>query len=89
MQLTTAHILEGLRLKKIATEQGRDEDAVLIDKKLTDLIDSLNMIQLTDLATVLQERGIVDFGYPQKIITPLPHSKGFFSWVGGFFKSEN
>lgn len=91
MLITTAHILQGIELKKKATEEGRAEDVVLIDQKLTQLIDSLDMVQLLDLATELESRKIVDFGYPKKIIsnvTPPSPTRSIFGLGWLIFKGK-
>lgn len=67
MNKQTKLILQGIELRERYPDQKRD-----IESKMTQLIDSMDMTQLLDLATELQTRGIVNFGYPQKIKTEVP-----------------
>ncbi len=65
----TEIFLEGIELREAARKENRLEDLRKIEDVLSAIIDQSNMVELIDLATELESRGIVDFGYPKKIIT--------------------
>lgn len=67
MNQCTKLVLEGIELRKKYPDQAAE-----IEDKMSRLIDAMGINELVDLGIELERRGIVNFGYPQKTITPSP-----------------
>lgn len=78
MLAKTTYILQGIELRDAARKRHDEKMIEVYESKMTQIIDGMNTDELRDLALTLDELKIVDFGYPQKIITPLPHPLKFW-----------